>query len=31
MDGVFSIFDVMPTILELWDANQRTTSTPAKK
>lgn len=31
MDGVFSIFDVMPTILELWDANQKTTSAPAKK
>lgn len=31
MDGVFSVYDVMPVILELWDANQRTTSTPAKK
>lgn len=31
MDGVFSVYDVMPVILELWDTNQRTTSTPAKK
>lgn len=31
VDGVFSVYDVMPVILELWDANQRTTSTPAKK
>lgn len=31
MDGVFSVYDVLPVILELWDANQRTTSTPAKK
>ena len=31
MDGVFSVYDVLPAILELWDANQRTTSTPAKK
>lgn len=31
MDGVFSVYDVLPVILELWDTNQRTTSTPAKK
>lgn len=31
LDGVFSVYDVLPVILELWDANQRTTSTPAKK
>ena len=31
LDGVFSVYDVLPVILDLWDANQRTTSTPAKK
>lgn len=31
MDGVFSVFDVLPVILELWAANQQTTSVPAKK
>ena len=31
LDGVFSVYGVLPVILELWDANQRTTSTPAKK
>lgn len=31
LDGMFSVYDVLPVILELWDANQRTTSTPAKK
>lgn len=31
LDGVFSVYDVLPAILELWDANQRTTSTPARK
>lgn len=31
MDGVFSVYDVLPVILELWGANQQTTSAPAKK
>lgn len=31
IDGVFSIYEIMPTILELWNANQATTSVPRKK
>ena len=31
IDGVFSIYEVMPTILELWTAGLETTSTAAKK
>lgn len=31
LDGTFSVYEVLPVILELWGANQRTTSTPAKK
>lgn len=31
MDGIFSVFEVLPVILELWAANQQTTSFPAKK
>lgn len=31
LDGVFSVYDVLPVILELWEANQKTTSVPAKK
>lgn len=31
MDGIFSVFEVLPVILELWAANQQTTSSPAKK
>lgn len=31
IDGVFSIYEIMPTIMELWNANQQTTSVPAKK
>jgi len=31
LDGTFSVYAVLPVILDLWDANQRTTSTPAKK
>lgn len=31
MDGIFSVFEVLPVILELWAANQQTTSLPAKK
>ena len=30
-DGVFSIYDIFPVILELWGLNQKTTSVPAKK
>ena len=30
-DGVFSIYEVFPVILELWGINQKTTSIPAKK
>ena len=30
-DGVFSIYEVFPAILELWGINQKTTSVPAKK
>lgn len=31
IDGVFSIYEVLPQILELWTAGLETTSTPAKK
>ena len=31
IDGVFSIYEVLPQILELWSLNQATTSTPKKK
>ena len=31
IDGVFSIYEVMPTVLELWTAGLETTSTAAKK
>ena len=31
IDGVFSVYEIMPTILELWNANQVTTSVPRKK
>lgn len=31
IDGVFSIHEVLPQILELWRINQATTSKPAKK
>lgn len=31
MDGTFSIFDAMPTIIELWGSNNKTTSIPKKK
>lgn len=30
-DGVFSIYEVFPVILELWGLNAKTTSQPAKK
>lgn len=31
IDGVLSIYEVLPEILELWSENLKTTSTPAKK
>ena len=31
MDGVFSVYEVLPVILELWGQNLATTSTPKKK
>ena len=31
MDGMFSIYEVIPEVLELWHASNRTTATPAKK
>lgn len=30
-DGVFSIYQVLPEILSLWQESNKTTSTPAKK
>ena len=31
MDNVFSVYEVLPVILELWGQNLATTSTPKKK
>lgn len=31
IDGMFSIYEIMPVILELWGENNRTTSVPRKK
>lgn len=31
IDGVFSVYEVLPAILELWQLNSATTSVPAKK
>lgn len=31
IDGLFSVYEVLPQILDLWAASSRTTSTPAKK
>ena len=31
MDGVFSVYEVLPVILELWVANLATTAKPKKK
>jgi len=31
LDGVFSVYEILPTILELWTANNKTTSVPRKK
>ena len=29
--GVFSVYEILPVILEMWDANKQTTSIPVKK
>ena len=31
IEGIFSVYEIMPTIIELWGENQITTSTPKKK
>ena len=31
IDGVFSVYEVLPQILEMWEANLATTSVPRKK
>lgn len=31
LDGVFSVYEALPVILELWNKNNATTSVPAKK
>lgn len=31
LDGVFSIYEILPSVLKLWNSNQKTTSTPKKK
>lgn len=31
LDGVFSIYEVLPTLLDLWKTNNLTTSKPRKK
>ena len=31
LDGIFSVYEVLPTILELWNLNNKTTSKPRKK
>lgn len=31
IDGIFPIYEALPAIMELWDAGNATTSTPAKK
>lgn len=31
LDGIFSVYEALPVILELWNANNKTTSTPRKK
>lgn len=31
IDGIFSIYEVLPQLLELWKLNQQTTSVPKKK
>ena len=31
ISGIFSIYEIMPVILELWEGNKATTSVPKKK
>ena len=31
LDGLFTVYEVLPDILELWQLNQHTTSIPKKK
>ena len=31
IDGVFSVYEILPAILELWNFNGKTTSVPRKK
>lgn len=31
IEGVFSVYEILPVILELWNANNATTSVPRKK
>lgn len=31
LDGVFSIYEVLPILMEMWNMNQKTTSKPRKK
>lgn len=31
LDGIFSVYEVLPEILELWAMNNKTTSVPRKK
>ena len=31
LDGIFSVYEALPVIMEMWSANNKTTSTPRKK
>lgn len=31
LDGVFSVYEALPTILDMWNLNNKTTSVPKKK
>ncbi len=31
LDGIFSVYEILPVVLELWAANNKTTSVPRKK
>ena len=31
LDGVFSIYEILPVLLEMWNKNNKTTSVPRKK
>lgn len=31
LDGIFSVYEVLPIIMELWNLNNKTTSKPRKK